>query len=92
MRDVGARPGVRVDRGRRGDGSGSARQDQSYKLETTINKAAGKRGFDSRHGGIEIKSLDAPYIACNADFNIQPNFRQEHEQKLMAPRRRLITA
>jgi hypothetical protein len=45
MRDVGARPGVRVDRGRRGDGSGSARQDQSYKAGN--NKAAGKRGFDS---------------------------------------------
>jgi hypothetical protein len=91
MRDVGARPGVRVDRGRRGDGSasGSARQDQSYKLETTRLR---ENADSIRHGGIEIKSLDAPCIACNADFNIQPNFRQEIEQKLMAPRRRLITA
>jgi hypothetical protein len=63
------------------------------RLETT-EQGCGKTRirFDIRHGGIEIKSLDAPYIACNADFNIQPNFRQELEQKLMAPRRRLITA
>ena len=52
MRDVGARPGVRVDRGRRGDGSGSARQDQSYKLETTRLR---ENADSIRHGGIEIK-------------------------------------
>jgi hypothetical protein len=48
-----------------------------------MNKAAGtgkKRGFDSSRRN-RNKTLDAPYIACNADFNIQPNFRQELEQK-----------
>ena len=66
------------------DGSGSARQDQSSKLEITRLRERGKRGFDSSRRN-RNKTLDAPYIACNANFNIQPNFRQELEQKLMAP-------
>lgn len=67
------------------DGSGSARHPATIKrLQAGNNKAAGKRGFDSSRRN-RNKTLDAPYIACNADFNIQPNFRQELEQKLMAP-------
>jgi hypothetical protein len=93
MRDVGARPGVRADRGRRGRGRLRLRlraarsKFKAGNNKAHENKAAGtgkKRGFDSSRRN-RNKILDAPYIACNADFNIQPNFRQELEQKLMAP-------
>jgi hypothetical protein len=58
---------------------------QAGMLDITHRLRDGKRrGFDSSRRN-RNKTLDAPYIACNADFNIQPNFRQELEQKLMAP-------
>lgn len=66
------------------DGSGSAGQDQ--KVQAGNNKAARENADSIRHvGGIEIKSLDAPYIACNAAILTFNRIFVKLEQKLMAP-------